>query len=329
MSGAMQMRSNSLTLLADSVPEGEVVVTEPESSAPLAPEPVMQVGEVKQLIAEGAVRIEQEGRVATAEQVTFYPQDERADLAGSPRIERDDAVVVGDTMQLTPNLSIVEGSAELQANQGEVIVTGDRMELKPGVAVVQSTTDQRVKVVLPEMEDLGSGDLQSFTLEPRATSADQPSSTAPKSKTVVQSKTLRMIENADNTLFRFTETVSVNGTNLDAICGRLDVTAVAVAVAETAESTEVASQVEVQLIEAFDNVVFKQTGRVATGDKAIIQPVEGQVVLEGNAVVIDESGKVAGHRMTLLQGQRRAIVEGDRSTGQRATMTLPELKPKQ
>ena len=337
MSGAMQMNSDTLTLLADSVADDVPAVVEPAAvatavDASVAPEPVMQVGEVRELIAEGAVRIEQEDRVATADRVTFYPKEERADLFGSPRIERGDAVVVGESMRLTPTLSIVEGSAELRANLGEVIVTGDRMELKPGVAVVQSHANKRVKVVLPEVADLGYGDLQSLTLEPNTTDAEKPATTAPGSETVVQSKTLRMIEGPDHTLFRFTDTVSVNGTNLDAICGRMDVTAVPVKTVEasdTTESTELTSQVEVQTIEAFDNVVFKQTGRVATGDKATIQPIEGKVVLEGNAVVTDETGKVSGHRMILLQGQRRAIVEGDRSTGKRATMTLPEMKPKQ
>ena len=339
MSGAMQMRSDKLTLLADSmaedVPAAELVagavVAEPVADMLAAPEPVIRVGEVKQLIAEGSVWIKQEDRVATADQVTFYPQDERADLFGNPRVERGDAVVVGDSMQLTPTLSIVEGSAELSANLGEVIVTGDRMELKPGVAVVQSNANKRVKVVLPEMQDLGYGDLQSLTLEPKSTDAGELVTTAPGRQTVVQSKTLRMIESPDNTLFRFTETVSVKGTNLNAICGRMDVTAVPVEktqVSEASESAEVTSQMEVQSIEAFDNVVFKQAGRVATGDKATILPIEGKVVLEGDAVVTDEMGKVSGSRMTLLQGQRRAIVEGDRSTGQRATMTLPEMKPK-
>ena len=56
--------------------------------------------------------------------------------------------------------------------------------------------------------------------------------------------------------------------------------------------------------------------------------LEGKVVLDGNVVVTDDSGKVTGQRMTLLQGQRRVIVEGDRATGKRATMTLPEIKPR-
>jgi lipopolysaccharide export system protein LptA len=168
---------------------------------------------------------------------------------------------------------------------------------------------------------LGYEDSQALTLQPDQSQQTPQTPQAPGSETVVQSKTLRMIEETDKTLFRFTESVSVSGTNVHALCGRLDVTAVAVQIAETTES-----QLEVQTIEAFDNIVFKQTGRVATSDKATIQPIEGKVVLEGNAVVTDEMGKVSGHRMTLLQGQRRAIVEGDRSTGKRATMTLPEMK---
>lgn len=333
MSGAMSMRSDALTLFAeestnDSKETAEVEPVVAEVTAE-ATSPALQMGEVKQVTAEGSVRIEQEGRVATADQVIFYPQEERADLIGSPRIERGDVVVVGDSMQLTPELSIVQGSAELSANLGEVVVTGDRMELKPGVAVVQSQTDQRVKVVLPDMPDLGYGDIQALSVASNQQSeAPEAVATASRSQTVVQSKTLRMIEEADHTLFRFSETVSVDGTNLNATCGRLEVTAVPVS-AQTREAPEASGpNMEVSLIEAFDDVVFKQTGRVATCDKATIQPIEGKVMLEGDAEVTDEMGKVSGHRMTLLQGQRRAIVEGDRSTGQRATMTLPEMKPK-
>lgn len=337
MSGAMQMRSDTLTLFADGSAGDDRAagagadVTPVVADAATEVAPALQVGEVKQVIAEGAVQIVQEERVATADRVTFYPQEERADLFGSPRIERDNAVVVGDFMRLTPELSIVEGSADLRVNRGELSVTGDRMELKPGVAVVQSLSDQRVKVVLPEMPDLGYGNLQALTVTPNTTRDGTSGDTAPGRETVVQSKTLRMIEEAEHTLFRFTDTVSVSGTNLNAMCGRLEVTAVPVSAEAAAESTEVdasESQMEVTLIEAFDHVVFKQAGRVATGDKATILPIEGKVVLEGDAVVTDEMGKVSGHRMTLLQGQRRAIVEGDRATGKRATMTLPEMKPR-
>ena len=292
MSGLMIMYSNQLTLFADQPVKGAATTATPGLVAGDAE--VLKVGQVRRVLAEGAVRIEQANKVATSDKAIFYPQEERAELFGSPRV-----------------------------TDGEVIITGDRMELKPGIAVVYSDTDRRVKVVLPEIADLGYEDRQALTLEPNQSQQTPQKPQTPGSETVVESKTLRMIEETDKTLFRFTESVSVSGTNVHALCERLDVTAVAVQVAETKES-----QLEVQTIEAFDNVVFKQTGRVATGDKATIRPIEGKVVLEGNAVVTDEMGKVSGHRMILLQGQRRAIVEGDRSTGKRATMTLPEIKPR-
>ena len=52
---------------------------------------------------------------------------------------------------------------------------------------------------------------------------------------------------------------------------------------------------------------------------------ESKVVLEGSAVVQDADGRVAGHRITLLQGQRRAIVEGGGPAGARARITLPAI----
>ena len=289
MSGLMIMYSNQLSILADQPAAGAVTTATPGLVAGDAE--VLKLGEVRRMLAEGAVRIEQANKVATSDQVIFYPQESRAELFGSPRV-----------------------------TDGEVIITGDRMELKPGIAVVYSNTDKRVKVVLPKIADLGYEPVQALTLQPNQS---QKAARSLESETVVQSKMLRMIEETDKTLFRFTESVSVSGTNVHALCGRLDVTAVEVPLAKTKES-----MMEVQTIEAFDNVVFKQIGRVATGDQATIHPVEGKVVIQGNAVVTDERGKVSGHRMTLLQGQRRAIVEGDRSTGKRATMTLPEMKPR-
>jgi lipopolysaccharide export system protein LptA len=293
MSGLMIMYSNQLTLFADQ-PAKDAAATTAEPELVAGDAEILKVGEVRRVIAEGAVRIEQANKVATSDKVIFYPQEQRAELFGAPRV-----------------------------TNGEVIITGDRMELKPGIAVVYSDTDKRVKVVLPEMPDLGYGNMQALSLQPNQSDQAPATPQALGSETVVQSKMLRMIEETEKTLFRFTDSVSVNGTNLHAICGRLDVTAVAVQVAETNES-----QMKVQTIEAFDHVVFKQTGRVATGDKATIHALEGKVVLEGNAVVTDESGKATGQRMILLQGQRRAIVEGDRATGKRATITLPEMKPR-
>lgn len=303
LSGALSMNSETLTLFAEKTAQGDrsttsVPTTDKASS--------LQAGEVKRVLAIGNVRIEEEGRLATADQVTFYPNEERAELEGQPRIV---------------------------VNKGEVVVTGDRMELQPGIAMAHGRLEQRVKVVLPEMQDLGYSDLdKSAVARP-----DQQTEAEPRPlsiKTVVQSETLRMIEEPEHTLFRFSDTVSVSGTNLDATCERLEVTAKPVEVIGAQQGItksgfeSIDASMQVELIEAYNSVVFKQTGRVATGNKATILPLEGQVVLEGDAVVTDARGKVTGHRMTLFQGQRRAIVEGDRASGKRATMTLPEMKPK-
>ena len=58
-------------------------------------------------------------------------------------------------------------------------------------------------------------------------------------------------------------------------------------------------------------------------------PKEVKVVLEGNAVVKDEQGRATGHRMTLFQGQGRAIVEGGGLEGERARVTLPTMSDSQ
>jgi len=294
MSGLMMMHSNQLTLFADQPVKNAAGTTTAAPEQVAGDAEILKVGEVRRVEAVGAVRIEQDNKVATSDQAIFYPQEERAELIGSPRV-----------------------------TNGEVIITGDRIELKPSIAIVHSDTDKRVKVVLPEIADLGYEIMPALTLQPNSGQQAAPAPQASGSETVVQSKALRMIEETDKTLFRFTDSVSVSGTNLHALCERLDVTAVAEQDAEAKES-----QMSVQTIEAFDNVEFKQTGRVATCDKATIYALKSKVVLEGNAVVTDDSGKVTGHRLTLLQGKRRAIVEGDRATGKRATVTLPEIKPR-
>ncbi|HBR94414.1 MAG TPA: hypothetical protein DEA90_09650, partial [Opitutae bacterium] len=107
--------------------------------------------------------------------------------------------------------------------------------------------------------------------------------------------------------------------NLDTTCERLDV------IATESKQAGTDAPLVLERIEALEQVVIKQIGRTATADKAIILPDEGKVVLEGEAVVEDDRGRVSGHRMTLLQGERRAIVEGGGPDGERARITLPAM----
>jgi lipopolysaccharide export system protein LptA len=284
MSGAVQMRSQTLTLLADKSAE------QPAKSADSEP---IQVGEVRQVVAEGGVRIEQEGQVATSDRVIFYPHEERAELSGNPRV-----------------------------TNGEAIVVGELMQLKPGLAIVEGANDALIEVILPVLPDLGYEELQHSHAKPQGAVQSEPVATdAVGRDTVIQARTLHMIEAVDHTLFRFSESVSVVGTNLDASCARLEVTA-----REAQGSSD--GRLQIEQVEAFDAVEIKQAGRVATGDKAIILPNAGKVVLEGDAVVNDERGRVSGHRMILLQGERRAIVEGGGPDGVRAKVTLPAIQPR-
>jgi lipopolysaccharide export system protein LptA len=279
LSGSMQMQSARMTIIANKVDQPKT--TEDDSD--------LKVGEVKNIVADGGVRIEQNGQVATGKQVTFYPADERAILTGDPKVINMEA-----------------------------IVTGNMMELKPNLAIISGEVDDPVVVRLPEMPDLG---YVAFT--PTSNAAPMAMVQTETEATVVTSQLLRMIEEPKQTLYRFTEDVRVIATNLAITCERLDV----VAVEQANAIPDVKLALDLQRIEAHNNVVIKQTGRIASAKKAILYPDEGKVILEGSAVVNDEEGRAAGHRMTLFQGQRRAIIEGGGPEGERARITLPAMKP--
>ena len=278
MSGAVRMKSARMTIISNKVDQPKT--TDGEDSD-------LKVGEVKNIVAVGGILIEQNGQVASGEQVIFYPADERAVLTGDPKV-----------------------------TNGEAIVTGKMMELKPKLAIISGEADDPVVVRLPEMPDLG---YVAFT--PSSTDVSKSKIQTESEATVVTSQLLRMIEEPKQTIFRFTKDVEVTATNLTATCDRLDV--IAVDQANAAPDAKVA--LELQRIEAHKNVVIKQAGRTATAKKASILPKEGKVVLEGRAVVNDDRGRAAGHRMTLFQGQRRAIVEGGGPEGERARITLPAM----
>lgn len=278
LSGAVQLQSKDMTIVAR---KSDAAKETAEESSDL------KVGEVKYMVADGGVRIEQSGQVATGEKVTFYPAEEKAVLTGNPKV-----------------------------TNGEAVVTGETMELKPKLAIIRGEASQPVVVRLPEMPDLG---YEAYT--PTSATNPKPRSDAKPEATVVTSRMLRMMEEPERTVFRFSEEVEVTGTNLVATCERLDV------ISREAANPDPDAEMplELQRIEAHDTVVFKQSGRTATADRAFIMPKEGKVVLEGRAVVNDERGRVAGHRMTLLQGQRRAVVEGGGPEGERARITLPSM----
>ncbi|MGC6605714.1 MAG: LptA/OstA family protein [Lentimonas sp.] len=293
MSGAVSMRSQRMEIFSDNS-GAEATTDVPRASDASAAAQDIQVGEVRKMLAEGDVRIEQSGQVATSERVFFYPVEARAVLEGSPKV-----------------------------TNGGAIVTGEKMELQHGLAIVRGSEEIPVNVVLPAMPDLGYEDLGGVATatppKPMGLKEDE----APEA-TVVQSRLLRMLEQPERTVFRFTEEVSIEATNLEATCEQLDVVTVEKK-AKDADSGDLKDRLELDRIEALGEVEILQDNRTATAEKAFIMPTEGKVVLEGDAVVTDVQGKVSGYRMTLLQGQSRAIVEGGGEKKQRATITLPAL----
>ncbi|MGJ8651290.1 MAG: LptA/OstA family protein [Opitutaceae bacterium] len=288
MSGSVQLRSDLMTIYANK----DTKAAKSTTADPAAEEGDLKVGEVRRIVAEGSVKIEQSGQFATSDTVTFFPAEERAVLEGDPRV-----------------------------TNGEAVITGEKMELKPGLAIIYGSDAERVKVVLPEMQDLG---YKTFTGVTGVATVEETTTANPAKETVVESNMLRMIEEPTQTVFRFSENVTIVATNLDAKCDRLDV------IAADAKSTDMktgkmSDRLEVLRIEALDNVEVRQDGRLATAEKGFILPQEGKVILEGNAVVNDDRGRVSGHRIILLQGQRRAIVEGGGPEKERARITLPAI----
>ena len=302
MSGSMLLKTDDLTLYMDPAAGGG----KGDAQSDIANDDTdagIRLGEVVRVTGTGSVYIRQENQVATCERVVFYPREEQAVLSGNPKVEHEKAVITGHTM-----------------------------ELKQGSALVSSSEDQPAQVVLPELPDMGTESLQLMEgsqkseseeteiKEAKMSDAGSGKPEIAKSKTIVRAKTLRMTENPDHFRINFTDSVSVEGTNLKGSCNLMDVILV-----EQEKGLERERQIEVQTINAYEDIVFEQNGRKAVADKATIRPIEGEIVLEGDVVVEDDQGKVSGHRVRMHKGERRATVEGDGTEGSRARITLPEM----
>ena len=150
-------------------------------------------------------------------------------------------------------------------SNGESVISGKSIDLVPGKAIVNGSASERVVVVLPVMPDLGYK--PSFVAS--ANDEDEAADEVEESETIVKSRIVEMLEDPEKTRFIFKEDVEVLGTNLKTTCDRLDVTA-----REVSDGVD-ADQLDVETIEAIDNVIIHQGERVATTDKAIILPKEG------------------------------------------------------
>lgn len=290
-SGAVSMRADTLDLYFNPALDGET--SESVSDVNDDESVDFRLGKLVRVVGEGSVQVEQEDQTASCDRAVFYPQKERVLLSGNSKMSNEQATI-----------------------------TGNMIELQRGSAVVNGTRDEPAKVILPELPDLGAGDfeLMNGIQLSRGDEADKEQPEVVKSETVVKADTLLMTEKPDHYLLNFTDKVSVEGTNLKAFCSRMDVVLI-----EREDRSKDENRMQVQSIHAYEDVVFEQIGRRATADEAMIRPVEGEVVLEGNASLTDVQGNVAGHRITIHKGKGRATVEGDGTEGSRARLTLPEM----
>lgn len=142
-------------------------------------------------------------------------------------------------------------------------------------------------------------------------------------RTIVESDALEMNATDDQNFFYFTGNVRVTGTNLGVTCDRLEVVT-----SRTGESEATIGEITaIESIVATGGVEIFQAGRRITAGRAELSPREGLVVLTDQPKIIDGEVEVSGWRITLLKGERKALVEADPEQGQggRPTVKLDSL----
>lgn len=144
----------------------------------------------------------------------------------------------------------------------------------------------------------------------------------PPPPTIFESDHGEMQTLEETTRFLLTGNVRVTGNNLRVFCDRLEV----YAPREGFQTDGAAQAGGIQRILALGNVRIEQEGREALAGRAEVFPQEGRIVLTESPMIRDEQGMVTGERITFLQGESRAVVEGGESGPARITLpTLPDL----
>lgn len=141
-------------------------------------------------------------------------------------------------------------------------------------------------------------------------------------ETVITSDRLEKRTEGSEDHFFFYDNVRIVATNLVATCDAMEV----VTEGTPDEKESIPKFGAIEAIIARGNVHIEQPllERTAKADKAEILPQKGEVILTGNAEVTDKQGTVKGHRMRLVKGEERAIVEGS-AEGGRPKVVLPSM----
>lgn len=149
--------------------------------------------------------------------------------------------------------------------------------------------------------------------------ADEP---VPVPTVIESSGPNEMISSDTESTFTFRNDVIVTGTNLRLACDLL----VVVATRKSDPGATLAKQENFKSLVATGHVRIVQGDREATCGIAEVYPGDNKIILSDAPVVIDRSNNssVAGKRILLFRGERRAVVEGGEQTPTR--LTLPAIK---
>lgn len=106
--------------------------------------------------------------------------------------------------------------------------------------------------------------------------------------TEIESTRLQVQNDGDKAYFHFTEGVVLTATNMRVECDSLEV----FATREFQEQSNIGKFSAIKEIIASGNVKIVQEERTATCQKAVVQPNEERIVLSGNPVVTQPSGRI-------------------------------------
>ncbi len=141
--------------------------------------------------------------------------------------------------------------------------------------------------------------------------------------TVVRSESLKMTSTPELNYFYFSDNVTITGNNLLVKCDNLEVTA-----SRSGEAEATIGRIGViKKIVAIGSVEIFQAGRAALAGRAELLPAEDKIILTDSPQILDRKTTVSGWRITLMKGNRTAIVENnpDGTGGSRPTVVLDAL----
>ena len=139
--------------------------------------------------------------------------------------------------------------------------------------------------------------------------------------TVITSQNLDMQSSDDESTFLFTGLVTVTGNNIKLTCDRLEAVTVRTQkdILRDKDKTALGQVGKFKSLLATGRVRIEQGDRVATCGRAVVLPGEEKITLTEDPMVRDGEDTAVGEKISLLRGERRAIID-------KARITLPTIK---